>query len=160
MPFTPDTVREILQEVKDPEIPVLSVVKMGIIHDVRVEGDRIEVDMVPTFAGCPAIEVMKRDIERSLYAAGAREVQVFVRYKQAWSTNQITEEGRRILKDFGLSPPPRIEGTVEVENLMRAECPICGSTDTRLLNSFGPTACRAIHHCNTCHETFEQMKPL
>ncbi|MDX2282514.1 MAG: 1,2-phenylacetyl-CoA epoxidase subunit PaaD [Bacteroidia bacterium] len=159
--MTRESILQLLEQVKDPEIPVLSVMKLGIIRDVRVQGQDVEVDMTPTFAGCPAIERMKADIVETLTAAGAARVQVQVLYRQAWSTDEISAEGRRILKDFGLSPPPLIGAdTVEPEDLMQAECPRCGSQDTRLLSSFGPTACRAIHHCNSCHETFEQMKPL
>ncbi|GAB4410914.1 MAG: phenylacetate-CoA oxygenase subunit PaaJ [Bacteroidia bacterium] len=160
MTFTREQIFQLLDTVKDPEIPVLSVVKLGVIHDVRVEGGSIEVDMVPTFAGCPAIETMRRDIERTCYQAGAEAVRVQVLYKQAWSTNQISPQGRQLLKDFGLSPPPAVVGEVQLEDLEQAQCPVCQSTRTRLLNSFGPTACRAIHHCDDCHETFEQMKPL
>ncbi|MDX1905989.1 MAG: 1,2-phenylacetyl-CoA epoxidase subunit PaaD [Bacteroidia bacterium] len=149
-----------LQTVMDPEIPVLSVVRMGIIHEVRVQGDEVEIDMVPTFAGCPAIAVMRQDIERVCYEAGAGTVRVNVLYRKSWSTNQITPEGKHTLKTFGISPPPEIGPELTPEDLVQAQCPRCDSYNTRLMNSFGPTACRAIHHCDDCHETFEQMKPL
>ncbi|MEL6623946.1 MAG: 1,2-phenylacetyl-CoA epoxidase subunit PaaD [Bacteroidota bacterium] len=158
--LTRDYIYKVLEQVKDPEIPVLSVVKLNIIHDVRIDGDTVEVDMVPTFAGCPAIDVMKASIVKQLTEAGVKEVIVHVKFKQEWSTNQITDEGRQVLKDFGLSPPPKYEGELTLETLAHAECPVCGSKNTQLLNSFGPTACRAIHHCLDCNETFEQMKPL
>jgi len=158
--LTKEGVYTLLKGVKDPEIPVLSVVNLGIIKDVRVEGSKVEVDLVPTFAGCPAIHVMKGDIEKVCKEAGAEEVIVHVMYKQAWTSNQITKEGRKQLKDFGLSPPPVIKEEVTMELLEQAACPRCDSTNTRLMSTFGPTACRAIHHCNNCHETFEQMKPL
>ncbi|MEM6264386.1 MAG: 1,2-phenylacetyl-CoA epoxidase subunit PaaD [Bacteroidota bacterium] len=159
--LTPDIIRAKLKEVKDPEIPVLSVVAMGIIHDIRVEEGAVEVDMVPTFAGCPAIDVMKKDIEKTCMEMGAASIQVNVLINKAWSTNQMTKKGKASLKKFGISPPKKFEGEeVTLEMLQSAECPKCGSTNTTLKNSFGPTACRAIHHCNDCHETFEQMKPL
>ncbi|MDP5171230.1 MAG: phenylacetate-CoA oxygenase subunit PaaJ [Bacteroidia bacterium] len=158
--LTRESVYQLLTQVMDPEIPVLSVVKLGIIDDVRVTGADVEIDMVPTFAGCPAIEIMKGQIIAKVKEAGAKEITVNVKFKKAWSTNQITTEGKKTLREFGISPPPSFEGEVTLELLEHAECPKCGSTKTRLMSSFGPTACRAIHHCDSCHETFEQMKPL
>ena len=158
--MTEEKVMETLNQVMDPEIPVLSVVKLGIVKNVQISGGKVEVDMVPTFAGCPAIEIMRSQMEKQLLEAGAEEVEIHVKFKQAWSTNEMTKEGKKTLKEFGISPPPTYEGEVGLELLEHAECPKCGSTDTKLMSSFGPTACRAIHHCNSCHETFEQMKPL
>ncbi|RMG21390.1 MAG: phenylacetate-CoA oxygenase subunit PaaJ [Bacteroidetes bacterium] len=157
--YTKADIQELLKSVMDPEIPFISVVQLGIIDDIRIEGKRVEIDMVPTFAGCPAIDLMKMQIEKVCREAGIEEVEVLVKQK-AWSTNRISKSGRKALKDFGLSPPPKVEGEVDMQLLQHAECPKCGSTRTRLLNTFGPTACRAIHHCDDCHETFEQMKPL
>lgn len=160
MSLTRESIYELLNEVMDPEIPVLSVVKLGIVDDVRVQENTVEVDMVPTFAGCPAIELMKNQIEAKILEHGAERVQVNVLYKKSWSTNQMKPEGKKALRQFGISPPPEFEGELTLETLEHAECPNCGSTNTKLKNSFGPTACRAIHHCEDCHETFEQMKPL
>lgn len=158
--LTVEQVTEVLGEVMDPEIPVLSVVKLGIIKNVMVHEGHVEIDMVPTFAGCPAIEIMRAQIIKRVMEEGAEEVTVHVKFKQEWSTNEMTKEGKKTLKEFGISPPPEFEGEVSLELLEHAECPKCGSTDTTLRSTFGPTACRAIHHCNSCHETFEQMKPL
>jgi ring-1,2-phenylacetyl-CoA epoxidase subunit PaaD len=155
-----EAIWSLLEQVKDPEIPVISVVKLGVIRAVRVEEGHVEVDMMPTFAGCPAIELMRNEVERTCRGAGAESVQVNILYRETWSTNRIAPEGRQILKDFGLSPPPPVGEEVEAEDLLAAPCPRCSSTETRLLSPFGPTACRAIHHCDNCHETFEQMKPL
>ncbi len=158
--LTRDDILQLLDQVMDPEIPVLSVRKLGIIADVRVGEQGVEVDMVPTFAGCPAIEVMKRDVITRIQAAGVENVTVIVKYKESWSSNQITAEGKAALKEFGISPPPVLEGELTLDLLEGTVCPKCDSINTRLLSSFGPTACRAIHHCDDCHETFEQMKPL
>jgi len=158
--LTKEEVYQVLGGVMDPEIPVLSLVKMGIVHDVRVSEEGVEVDLVPTFAGCPAIGMMKQDVEKQLLDAGAKSVVVRVLYKQSWSTNQMSPEGKKDLKSFGISPPPAYDGELTMEVLEQVSCPLCDSSDTKLLNSFGPTACRSIHHCNSCHETFEQMKPL
>lgn len=157
--LTAESLRERLREVKDPEIPVISVIDLGIVQNIRVEDGVVSLDLVPTFAGCPAIEVMRAGIEKSCREAGATEVKVQV-VQRAWSSNRISDTGRKKLLDFGISPPPVYEGEVELSDLELAECPVCHSRDTVLKNSFGPTACRAIHYCNNCKETFEQMKPL
>ena len=160
---TPESIRELLKAVKDPEIPVISVVDLGIVKNIQVsETGAVSVDLVPTFAGCPAIEMMANDIKKQCLEAGITEIEVHVRTNSSWTSDQISDEGRVKLKDFGLSPPPKLHGKEleDFETLEHAECPKCGSRDTVLQNPFGPTACRAIHHCNSCHETFEQMKPL
>ncbi len=161
MTLTQEIVQKALEGVKDPEIPVLSVVHLGIVRDVHVEDNVVSLVLTPTFAGCPAIEMMKNDIERTCLDLGATSVQVTVMNRAEWTTNQITKEGIAALKSFGISPPPQTQdGEVELEDLLHAQCPQCNSTDTVLKNAFGPTACRAIYFCHSCHETFEQMKPL
>lgn len=159
--LTEDLVYEALEAVKDPEIPVISVVQLGIIKSVAVDGGKVKVQMTPTFAGCPAIDVMKKGIEKAVgELEGVEEIEVEVMYKEPWSSNFVSPEGRKLLKEFGLSPPPAFDGELTMETLQRAECPVCGSRKTSLLNTFGPTACRAVHHCRECKETFEQFKPL
>jgi ring-1,2-phenylacetyl-CoA epoxidase subunit PaaD len=159
--LTEAQVYEALQEVKDPEIPAISVVELGVIHRVAVDaaGD-VVVSMIPTFAGCPAIHHMKENIESVLAARGVGHTQVNVLYNEPWSTNLISPEGRKILKDFGLSPPPAFDGMLTLEVLQSAVCPKCSSNNTFLISPFGPTACRAVHHCRNCQETFQQFKPL
>ncbi|MEM7035961.1 MAG: 1,2-phenylacetyl-CoA epoxidase subunit PaaD [Bacteroidota bacterium] len=159
--LTETKVYDVLEQVKDPEIPVISIVDLGVVHSVDLDAKgKVTVGMTPTFAGCPAIEVMKADVETVLAAEGAPEVEVKVLYTTPWSSNKITPRGREILKDFGLSPPPAFDGILTLEVLQNAICPNCGSNNTELRSPFGPTACRAIHHCRNCHETFEQFKPL
>ncbi|MEM0995473.1 MAG: 1,2-phenylacetyl-CoA epoxidase subunit PaaD [Bacteroidota bacterium] len=153
-----------LEDVKDPEIPVISVVDLGVIHNVEIaDNERVTVEMTPTFAGCPAIDAMKSDIYRAMQEQldlPKERVTVNVLYNQVWTTNKITERGRVILKGFGLSPPPEFDGMLTLEVLQNAVCPNCNSNNTFMMSTFGPTACRAIHHCNNCKETFEQFKPL
>jgi ring-1,2-phenylacetyl-CoA epoxidase subunit PaaD len=150
-----------LQTVCDPEIPVISVVDLGVISDVEInEEGTVKVGMTPTFAGCPAIGVMKADIEKALAEIGATQVEVTVLYSKPWSTNNITEKGRILLRDFGFSPPPRFDGVLSLNVLRHAICPRCASNNTTLISPFGPTACRAVHKCNNCLETFQQFKPL
>ena len=160
MIITEETIYELLDAVKDPEIPVISVVDLGVIDEVSIDGDKVTVGMTPTFAGCPAIDAMKADIEKVLGEAGIHNVEVNVLYNRPWTTNKITPKGRELLKDFGLSPPPAFEGMLSLDVLQNAICPKCGSNNTFLMSTFGPTACRAIHHCKNCLETFEQFKPL
>ena len=157
--LTPTYVKEQLKAVKDPEIPFLSVVAMGIVRDVRVSDGAVEVDIVPTFAGCPAIQLIRQEIVQACLAMGASSATVNVLQKE-WSTNEITQEGIQSLKDFGITPPEKFEGEVTQQMLEKAICPQCNSEDTFLMSSFGPTACRAIYHCRSCKETFEKMKPL
>ena len=155
-----DYILDALQEVKDPEIPVISVIDLGVIHDVLLKGEQVTVELTPTFAGCPAIDAMSEDIIKVLGNHGIGNVKVKVLYNEPWSTNKISPRGRELLKDFGLSPPPAFDGMLTLEVLQNAICPNCSSNNTYLMSTFGPTACRAIHHCNNCHETFEQFKPL
>lgn len=159
--ITEAEVYEALQEVKDPEIPVISVVDLGIIRDVQVdEFGAVVVQLTPTFAGCPAIHHMTENILQVLHAHGAPDSRVEVMYNEPWSTNLISPRGRQLLKDFGLSPPPAFDGMLTLEVLQNAVCPKCSSNNTFLISPFGPTACRAVHHCRNCQETFEQFKPL
>lgn len=159
--MTPDQILVALEEVKDPEIPVISVVDLGIIHHVAVQQDgKVLVEMTPTFAGCPAIDAMKADVTEVLGKHGIKDLEIKVLYNEPWSSNKISQKGRIALRDFGLSPPPAFDGMLTLEVLQNAVCPKCGSNNSYMMSSFGPTACRAIHHCRNCHETFEQFKPL
>lgn len=159
--LTADAVREALSTVMDPEIPVVSVVDMGIIREVEVSPAGVSVTMTPTFSGCPALDVMRRDIETAVRGLGVEQVTVHVVLHPAWSTEWISDEGREKLRRFGLAPPPRHAGDpVSVAFFDLAECPRCGSTNTSLRNAFGPTLCRMIWYCNECRDAFEQFKPL
>ncbi len=150
-----------LDDVKDPEIPVVSVVEMGIVRAVALEGDAVIVTMTPTFSGCPALDVMRDDIAARLEDMGFDHVDVRTQLNPPWSSDMIADEARDKLKAFGLAPPPKHGGAVELV-LMTAPvvCPRCGSARTTLRNSFGPTLCRAIYVCDDCAEPFEQFKPL
>ncbi|MEM6524988.1 MAG: 1,2-phenylacetyl-CoA epoxidase subunit PaaD [Bacteroidota bacterium] len=157
---TEENVKEWLDEVKDPEIPVLSLIDLGVITQIDVDESNVKVAMTPTFVGCPAIDYMKNDIIEVLQKHGVKEVEVDVNFEQSWNSNKITEKGRQALKEFGLAPPPKHNLIVDLDILENVKCPNCGSTNTELKSPFGPTACRSIHHCFDCKETFEQFKPL
>lgn len=156
-----ERVLQALRSVTDPEIPVLSVVEMGIICGLEIAGDEAVVRMTPTFAGCPALDVIRDSIAGAVRRAGFNEVRVDVVFDPPWTSDRITPEGRRKLKEFGLAPPAACGSTgPSIESLRRAACPFCDSTDTTLESMFGPTLCRAIHYCNTCRQSFEQFKPV
>jgi ring-1,2-phenylacetyl-CoA epoxidase subunit PaaD len=149
-----------LDEVKDPEIPVVSVVEMGIVREIVIEADKVIVTMTPTFSGCPALYVMRELIEARVRAMGATNVEVKVVLTPRWTTDWITDDARSKLKAFGLAPPPKHAGDINVMFLETAACPYCGSAETGIKNTFGPTLCRAIYYCHACQQPFEQFKPI
>jgi ring-1,2-phenylacetyl-CoA epoxidase subunit PaaD len=158
--ITTTSVLQWLEEVKDPEIPVLSLVDLGVITNVKISGENVSVTMTPTFVGCPALEIMKEEVIAVLKKNGIENPEVTVSFKIPWSSDRISEKGKIALKKFGLAPPVSGSLITDIDVLEHVECPRCNGTDTDLRNPFGPTLCRSIHYCNTCHEAFEQFKPL
>lgn len=159
---TPEAVWDALAEIPDPEIPVISLVDLGVVRDVAVEGSRVRVDFTPTFLGCPALEVMRGAMEEQIRGLGA-EPDVRVVRDDGWSTDRITSAGREKLRDAGFAPPaPRAAGPPTLVQLQSKSfrCPYCGSTDTKLDNIFGPTPCRSLRYCNGCRQPFEQFKTV
>jgi ring-1,2-phenylacetyl-CoA epoxidase subunit PaaD len=159
---TAERVWSALAEVEDPEIPVISIVDLGVVRDVRVDGDRVHVEFTPTFLGCPALEVMRDRMAETIEALGA-EAEVEVVLDDSWSTDRITPEGREKLRRAGFAPPaPREAEAPKLVQLRSAvfRCPYCGSTDTKLENIFGPTPCRSIRYCAGCRQPFEQFKTI
>jgi ring-1,2-phenylacetyl-CoA epoxidase subunit PaaD len=151
-----------LAEIPDPEIPVISLVDLGVVKDVDVEDGRVRIEFTPTFMGCPALEPMQRAMEAKIDELGAK-AEVRVVLDDSWSTDKITPKGREKLRAAGFAPPaPRQPGRLELVQLQRAgfRCPYCGSTATRLENLFGPTPCRSIRYCDTCRQPFEQFKTI
>jgi ring-1,2-phenylacetyl-CoA epoxidase subunit PaaD len=148
--ITVNDIWQILDKVKDPEIPVVSLVEMGIIRDVEIDGDKVLVTMTPTFSGCPALQVMKTDIEEKLHERGLVSVEVKQVLDPPWSSDWITDEARQ--KHGGNLQEILLFDTVS--------CPYCDSQNTTVKNTFGPTLCRAIYYCNDCQQPFEQFKPL
>ncbi len=157
-----DRILELLARVKDPEIPVISVLELGVVRSVDVDGEgKVTVVITPTYTGCPAMDVMAADIRAELLGAGVPAVDVQRTLSPAWSTDAITEEGKRKLKAYGIAPPER---TADIRALKGAApvvaCPQCGSTDTIMLSAFGSTACKALWKCQDCLEPFDQFKCL
>ena len=155
-----DQIWDVLQTVKDPEIPTISVVELGIVRSVQTGEDGVHVQITPTFAGCPALNVMAADIKRALAAKGVESVEVETVLAPAWSSDWISAEGKQKLKQHGLAPPRQHGGNIVMTFFDVVECPRCDSKNTTLQNSFGSTLCRAIWTCNDCQETFEQFKPI
>ena len=154
-----------LARIPDPEIPAISVVDLGVIGSVVVEGDRVRVELLPTFVGCPAIGVMQEQITERVGALGlAPSVEVVVTMDPPWTSDRISPAGRERLRLSGFAPPaplpagPALGMLDELAVLPIAECPYCGSRNTTMENPFGPTLCRAIYHCADCRQPFEQFK--
>jgi ring-1,2-phenylacetyl-CoA epoxidase subunit PaaD len=153
-----------LDEVPDPEIPTISVVELGVIRGFTFEdgvggGERLRVELLPTFVGCPAIDIMREQVGERLTALGvADEVVVELSFAEPWTSDRISEAGREKLRGSGFAPPAA--GGSLLTMIDDAPCPYCGSRNTSLDNPFGPTLCRAIYHCDTCHQPFEQFKSV
>lgn len=158
--LTEEAIWQALQDVKDPEIPVVSVVEMGIVRQVQIQGDHVHITMTPTFSGCPALHVMRADIEAKVQSLGCESVVVEITLHPPWSSDWITDSGRQKLKRFGLAPPPKHGGNVPITFYESVACPYCDSQNTVVKNTFGPTLCRAIYYCQSCQQPFEQFKPL
>jgi ring-1,2-phenylacetyl-CoA epoxidase subunit PaaD len=159
---TAERVWAALAEIPDPEIPVLSLVDLGVVRDVEVDGERVHVGFTPTFLGCPALDVMRDELAAKVAELGA-EPDIEVIRDDSWSTDRITSEGREKLRAAGFAPPaPRSTGETTLLQLQTGSfrCPYCGSTDTKLENIFGPTPCRSIRYCASCRQPFEQFKTI
>jgi ring-1,2-phenylacetyl-CoA epoxidase subunit PaaD len=153
---TAEQVWEKLDEIPDPEIPVISLVDLGVIRSVDVHDGHVHVELTPTFLGCPALDAMKRALEDKVRELGAvPEIEVV--NDDSWGTDKITAAGREKLRAAGLAPPaPRL---LQLQSAVHT-CPYCGSTDTALENLFGPTPCRSLRYCNGCSQPFEQFKTI
>jgi ring-1,2-phenylacetyl-CoA epoxidase subunit PaaD len=158
--ITKEQILQWLEEVKDPEIPVLSLVDLGVITEVEVDNEMVKIEMTPTFVGCPALDFMKTEILTVLQKHGVAKTEILVSFKKQWSSDLISEKGKAALKKFGLAPPPSTAIFSDIDFLDHVSCPRCSGTNTELRNPFGPTLCRSIHYCLDCKEAFEQFKPL
>jgi len=153
---------EALEEIPDPEIPVVSLVDLGVIRSVDVANGHVRIEFTPTFLGCPALEVMKRAMEEKVAELGA-EPEVEVISDDSWSTDRITPAGREKLRAAGFAPPAPREASAPKLVQLQANvfrCPYCGSTETQLENIFGPTPCRSLRYCESCRQPFEQFKTI
>ncbi len=161
--LSPDEVYGVLNTVMDPEVPVISVVELGIVRDVAIQDEAVTITITPTYSGCPAMHEIEADIRTALLERGVRDVKVKLVLSPAWTTDWIGPEAREKLRAYGIAPPGRAEPQGLI-TLTRARapvsCPFCGSSDTRLQSEFGSTACKAIHVCNSCRQPFDEFKAL
>ena len=150
----------LLEEVKDPEVPVLSVVDLGIVRKVSTEGDHIDITITPTYSGCPAMDVISMDIRLKLLEKGFRNIQVRQSLSPAWTTDWMSEAGKQKLKAFGIAPPNPKQQFCHTEMFAEeaVQCPHCGSHHTRLVSQFGSTACKSMYQCADCREAFDYFK--
>lgn len=155
-----------LARVADPEIPALTVLDLGIVREVDVAGDAVEVVITPTYSGCPATHVIEEEIRRALAEAGFARARIRTSLAPAWTTDWMSAEGKEKLRRFGIAPPgmraPEAPAPVRfVRSAPRAvPCPHCGSADTERLAEFGSTACKALYRCRDCREPFDYFKPI
>ena len=152
----------LLEQVTDPEIPVVSIRDLGILREISVDGDQVTVTITTTYSGCPAMSEIKSDIRQTLSEAGYTEVQVKQSLSPAWTTDWMTPEGREKLREYGIAPPQKsAEGLCAVASPGTAvACPQCGSNNTECISEFGSTACKALYRCQDCKEPFDYFKCL
>ena len=163
---TIDRAWQALAGVPDPEIPIVSIVELGIVRAIRVEDARLVIEVTPTYSGCPATETIMNDIRDALAERGIANARIETRLAPAWTTDRIAPEAKRRLREFGIAPPhvtaPRIDvtGISPLRRLVAIGCPRCASMRTRLVSQFGSTACKAHYRCDDCLEPFDYFKPL
>lgn len=152
------SVGAILEMVKDPEIPVLTVEDMGIIRNVDIEGEKVIVSVTPTYSGCPAMDHISKDISTTLKLHGYGDVEIKTVLSPAWSSDMITERGRERMREFGIAPPSNVGSKGAMLGIDPVACPQCGSQNTSIVSEFGSTACKALYKCNDCMEPFDYFK--
>lgn len=151
--------REVAASVLDPEVPVLTIEDLGVLRDVSVEGGRVTVTITPTYSGCPAMDTIRDDVVLALTAAGFDDVDVRLVLAPAWTTDWMTDAGRRKLVDYGIAPPTgRAAASGPIRVPLSVRCPRCGSVDTREVARFGSTSCKALYECRGCLEPFDHFK--
>jgi ring-1,2-phenylacetyl-CoA epoxidase subunit PaaD len=144
--------------VVDPEIPVLSIVDLGVLREVRVESDIVRVAITPTYSGCPAMRMIEFSLETALRAAGIEKFRIETVLAPAWTTDWLSEEGRRKLREFGIAPPASATSRRALFGAAAVACPRCSSADTERISEFGSTACKALYRCRQCREPFDYFK--
>jgi len=152
------TIWDIAATVVDPEVPVLTIEDLGVLRGVSIDGERVTVDITPTYSGCPAVDAMRDDIVSALSTAGYADVRVRQVLAPAWTTEWMSSEGRAKLEAFGIAPPLQDRGGGVVNVGLGIRCPHCGSLHTRQLSRFGSTSCKALYVCQRCQEPFDYFK--
>lgn len=155
-----EKITALISEIPDPEIPVITISELGVIRDVIVNGDNVEVKITPTYSGCPAMQRMENDIKEILHKNGIANLKITTVYSPPWTTDWITDEAKEKLRKYGIAPP---EKTTEDKSWLTGKskivkCPRCGSVNTKLVSQFGSTACKALYQCQDCLEPFDYFK--
>jgi ring-1,2-phenylacetyl-CoA epoxidase subunit PaaD len=160
--YTSDSIFNFLKEIEDPEIPVINIVELGIVRDVKLNEDEVEISITPTYSGCPAMKVIEDQIYSTLKEKGLENVKIKTIYSPAWTTDWISEETKNKLRNYGITPPEKVAAEDVFPFLQQkkavVQCPYCHSTETTITSKFGSTACKALHYCNHCHQPFEEFK--
>ncbi len=161
MTVSTNRIYEYLKEVHDPEIPVLNLIELGVVRDVKIEDGNVQIDITPTYSGCPAMKMMEEEIVSKLKSKGFHSVTVKQVYSPAWTTDWMTEEAKSKLKNYGIAPPGKV--SAEDRNPFHhtpkpIACPYCDSQNTQLTSQFGSTACKSLYYCHNCQQPFEHFK--
>lgn len=158
---TTDQIWQFLEEVSDPEIPVLTINDLGVVRDVQFDGESCKVIITPTYSGCPAMQMIEDQIKEKLHEKGIEKVEVELTLSPAWTTDWISEQGRNKLREYGIAPPENeVDKSVLFAEPPTVPCPLCGSKETRMVSQFGSTACKAQYQCKECLEPFDYFKCL
>jgi ring-1,2-phenylacetyl-CoA epoxidase subunit PaaD len=152
--ITAQKIWQILETVCDPEVPVLSIIDLGIVRDVKINNEEVEIIVTPTYTGCPAMDMIAMNIRLALIENGYNKIKITSILSPAWTTDWMSEEGKRKLKEYGIAPPNK-KFNIATDGI---ECPRCNSTNTKLISEFGSTACKALYKCNECMEPFDYFK--
>ncbi|GAA4459127.1 1,2-phenylacetyl-CoA epoxidase subunit PaaD [Rurimicrobium arvi] len=160
MVITNEHIWALLEQVPDPEVPVLSVVDLGVVRDVAVTGpDAVTITITPTYSGCPAMDMISMNIRMALLEAGIKDIRIESRLSPAWTTDWMSDEGKRKLKEYGIAPPVNPSGPDGLfQSREQVPCPHCNSTHTELISQFGSTSCKALYRCLDCKEPFDYFK--
>jgi ring-1,2-phenylacetyl-CoA epoxidase subunit PaaD len=164
--ISPKQIWEMLDQITDPEIPVISIVDLGIVRDVHSDDSGIEIFITPTYSGCPAMDVISMNIKMELLQKGFSNIKITQQLSPAWTTDWMTEKGKVQLKTYGIAPPQTRSGGPSSDRIskmlfndeVKVECPQCHSKNTKLLSQFGSTACKALYQCQDCKEPFDYFK--
>lgn len=160
--YTKEDIWGLLAEIKDPEIPVLSIVELGIAREVSISEDKVIVRITPTYSGCPAMNAIEKEIEKKLRINGIRNVEIRKDFSETWTTDWMPDEAKKKLKEYGIAPPGKTDPDDDIfdglKNSKKVACPYCNSENTELQSEFGSTACKAQYYCKDCEEPFEHFK--
>jgi ring-1,2-phenylacetyl-CoA epoxidase subunit PaaD len=153
MSLSEKKILKLLEDVQDPEIPVLNIVEMGIVREINISDEKVQINITPTYMGCPAMNMIENEMLDLLYANGINNVKVRTVYSPAWTTDWLSDETKSKLKEYGIAPPRAVTDLLD-----KIECPFCNSNSTKLTSEFGSTACKSLHFCYACHQPFEHFK--